>query len=60
MKKSSKSEALKKHLGNVVCTKCGSKKHSSKDHSSEKPEKGEGKMESEREYNKKSINGDQE
>lgn len=32
MKKSAKSEALKKHLGNVVCTKCGSKKHSSKEH----------------------------
>jgi len=34
MSKSSKTEALKKHLGNVICTKCDSKKHSTKNHGS--------------------------
>lgn len=32
-KKEEKTEALKKHLGNVIeCKECGSKKHSTKEH----------------------------
>lgn len=41
MAKNSKSEALKKKLGNVVCAKCDSKKHSTKDHKEKEVEKDE-------------------
>ena len=34
MAKESKTEALRKKLGNVVCEKCGSKKHKTKEHNS--------------------------
>jgi len=37
--KDAKTEALKKKLGNVVCAKCGSKKHKTKDHGADREEK---------------------
>lgn len=59
MKHEAKSEALKKHLGNVICKTCGSKKHSTKECKSEKKERVDD-NESEKEYNKREENGDQE
>lgn len=56
MSKSSKSEALKKHLGNVVCTECGSKKHKTKEHGKEKKHK----EEEHEEGRDEEINGDEE
>jgi hypothetical protein len=60
MSKESKTKALEKHLGNNIgyCPDCKAK-HPKGKHLSEKKEK-EGRKESEEEYNKKEINGDQE